>query len=279
MFSNHSADRDRKRIFVSINRKEDFFMSVIDIDKTKEQLVQEIEVLRRRVSELEVSEIELKKADLKLQDSMEKLRKAMGGIIHVMAMTVETKDPYTAGHQRRVSDLARTIGEEMNLSRHMIDAIRMAGSIHDLGKISVPTEILSKPGKINEFEFGIIKSHPKIGYDLVKGIEFPWPIAKIIYQHHERIDGSGYPEGARDGEILLEAKIIGVADVVEAMASHRPYRPSLGIEMALDEIVRNRNILYDAEVVDTCERLFNKKGYQLKDVSAKALNQSIPVKA
>ena len=242
-------------------------MIVKDKDKTKEELIVEIEALREQIDGLEISGHESKKTDLQLQRSMQKLRKAMGGIIRVMALTVETKDPYTAGHQKRVNDLARTIGQEMDLSKHKIDAIRMAGSIHDLGKISVPSEILSKPGTLNLNEFGIIKSHPKIGYDILKEIEFPWPIAWIIYQHHEKINGSGYPEGIRGEEILLEAKIICVADVVEAMASHRPYRPSLGIDLALGEISKNRGVLYEPDVVDTCIKVFNDKCYEFNSVS------------
>lgn len=200
----------------------------------------------------------------KLQESMGKLRKAMGGIINTMALTVETKDPYTAGHQKRVSDLARSIATEMRLSIHQIDAIRMAGSIHDLGKISIPGEILSKPGKISEAEFNLIKTHTQVGYDLLKEIDFPWPIAKIVLQHHERLNGSGYPQGLSGKDIVIEARIIAVADVVEAMASHRPYRPSLGIDTALEEISKNKGILYDPKVADVCLRLFKEKSYEFK---------------
>lgn len=204
---------------------------------------------------------ERKRAERELQRSLDKLRRAMGGIIQAMALTVETRDPYTAGHQRRVADLARAIATEMGLSEERIDGIRMAGVIHDLGKISVPAEILSKPGKLTDIEFGLIKNHPRVGYDILKAIDFPWPVAKIVLQHHERIDGSGYPLGLKGEEILMEARILAVADVVEAMASHRPYRPAFGITRALEEIIRYKGVLYDSDVVDACVKLFTVKGY------------------
>jgi putative nucleotidyltransferase with HDIG domain len=180
-----------------------------------------------------------------------------------MALTVETRDPYTAGHQRRVSNLAREIAKEMGVSKDQIQGVRMAGVIHDIGKISVPAEILSKPGKISENEFGIIKEHPNVGYNILKTVDFPWPIAQIVLQHHERIDGSGYPNGISGEDILLEARILAVADVVEAMASHRPYRAALGINVAFNEISKNHGSLYDPKVVDACLRLFKEKGYCL----------------
>ena len=196
------------------------------------------------------------------KENLAKLRKALGGTIQVLVAAVETRDPYTAGHQQRVTHLARAIASEMGLSLGQIEGIRMAGAIHDIGKIAVPAEILSKPGKITETEFGIIKTHPQVGYDILKGIEFPWPVAKIVLQHQERLDGSGYPAGLKGDEIILEARILAVADVVEAMASHRPYRPALGIDRALEEISKNRGILYDADVVDACVRLFREKGFK-----------------
>jgi HD-GYP domain-containing protein (c-di-GMP phosphodiesterase class II) len=176
---------------------------------------------------------------------------------------VEARDPYTAGHQRRVSDLARTIATEMGLSRDRIDGIRVMGAIHDLGKISIPAEILSKPTKLNDMEFGLIKAHAHAGYDILKDIDFPWPVAEIILQHHEKLNGSGYPQGLKGDEIHLEARIVGVADKVEAMASHRPYRPSLGLEEALADISQNRGTLYDADAVDVCMRLFHEKHYEM----------------
>lgn len=198
-----------------------------------------------------------------LEKTLKELRKALGGTIEAMALTVETRDPYTAGHQRRVSNLARAIATEMGVSEDQIQGIRLAGVIHDVGKISVPGEILSKPGRIGTNEFGIIKEHPQVGYNILKTVDFPWPIAQIVLQHHERMDGSGYPDGISGDNILIEARILAVADVVEAMASHRPYRPALGIDIALREISKNRVSFYDSKVVDACLRLFNEKGYRL----------------
>jgi len=168
-----------------------------------------------------------------------------------------------AGHQRRVSDLARTIATEMNLPSEKIEAIRMAASIHDIGKISVPAEILCKPAMLNDLEFSLVKGHPQYGYEIIKNVESPWPLADIVRQHHERLNGSGYPLGLKEKDILLEARIIAVADVVEAMISYRPYRPALELQCALEEIEKNAGILYDRQVVDACLRLFCEKKYQL----------------
>lgn len=181
-----------------------------------------------------------------------------------MASVVEIKDPYTAGHQKRVTRLASAIAEELGLPKEQIEGIRIAGLIHDIGKVSIPAEILSKPGRITDLEFSVIKTHSQAGYDILKTIEFPWPIAQIVLQHHERLNGSGYPQGLSGEEILLEARILGVADVVEAMASHRPYRPALGIDKALEEITQNRGILYDARVAEACLKLFADKGFTLE---------------
>jgi putative nucleotidyltransferase with HDIG domain len=173
------------------------------------------------------------------------------------------RDPYTAGHQWRVTRLACAIAEEMGLPEERIEGIRMAGLIHDIGKMNVPAEILSKPGRLNHIEFDLIKLHPQNGHDVLNGsLEFPWPVAQIVLQHHERMDGSGYPAGLSGEQIILEARILGVADVVEAMASHRPYRPAHSIEDVLQEISQNRNVLYDHEVVDACLKLFTEKGFE-----------------
>ncbi len=193
-----------------------------------------------------------------LRQSYDKLKKSIEMLTKAMEMIVEIRDPYTAGHQRRVAVLASAIGREMGLSEDKVAGIHLAASIHDIGKIYVPAEILSKPGRINTHEFEIIKSHPKVGFDILKNVEFPWPIAGIVVQHHERINGSGYPAGLQGNKILIEAKIIAVADVVEAMASHRPYRPALGIEEALHEISQNRGTLYDSGVVEACLQVFRK---------------------
>ena len=193
---------------------------------------------------------------------VQNLRKTVEGIINAIAATVEARDPYTAGHQKRVADLAASIAREMRLSEHQIEGIRMAGTIHDLGKVQVPAEILSKPGKISDLEYGIIKTHPQVGFDLLKGIEFPWPITKMVLQHHEKMDGSGYPHGLKGDEILLDARILAVADVVEAISSHRPYRPALGIEKGLDQIVQDKGTLLDPVVVEACLIVFE-QGYKL----------------
>ena len=220
--------------------------------------------MRQRIAELEVSETERKRAEGELQHTLERLRKALGGIIQAMTLTVETRGPYTAGHQRRATDLARVIATQMGLSKEQIDGIRMAGVVHDLGKTSVPAGILNKPGRLTENEFAIIKTHSQVGYDVLKTIEFPWPVAQIVHQHHERIDGSGYPAGLKGDEIMLEARILAVADVVEAMCSHRPYRPAWSIDEALGEIRQNRGVLYDSEVVDACLSLFGDEGFELE---------------
>ncbi len=205
-----------------------------------------------------------KKAEDELNLTLDKLRKAMGATIQALTLTVEIRDPYTAGHQRRVSDLARTVAIKFGLSREQADAIRMAAAIHDLGKISIPSEILSKPGRLSETEHTLVRTHPQVGYDILKQIEFPWPIARIVLEHHERLDGSGYPQHLAGDKIMLEARILSVADVVEAMMSHRPYRSAFLMSQALDEIQRNRGILYDPTAVDICLRLFNNEGYEFK---------------
>jgi PAS domain S-box-containing protein len=206
---------------------------------------------------------ERKQAEEDLQRTLESLRRAFGTVIQVMVSTVESRDPYTAGHQIRSADLARAIATEMGLPQEKMNGIRMAASIHDIGKLSIPAEILSKPTKLTNIEFSLIKEHSRSGYEMLKDVESPWPLAQIVYQHHERMDGSGYPRNLKGDDILMEARIMAVADVVESMASHRPYRPALGIEAALDEIEKNRGTLYDNAVVDACLRLFREKGYSL----------------
>lgn len=205
---------------------------------------------------------ERKQGEEKLQQTLESLKKAVGTTIQVLVSALESRDPYTAGHQSRSADLACAIATEMGLDQDQIQGIRMAGIIHDIGKLSVPTEILAKPTKLTNLEFSLIKVHPQSGYEMLKDIESPWPLAEIVHQHHERINGSGYPRNLKGDEILIEARIMAVADVVEAMASHRPYRASLGIETALEEIEQNRGILYDEVVVDACLTLFRAKNYQ-----------------
>jgi len=207
---------------------------------------------------------ERKWAEEKLHQTLDSLTKAFGTIIQVMVSAVESRDPYTAGHQSRSADLAHAIAVAMGLSQDKIDGIHMAGSIHDIGKLSIPAEILSKPIKLSEIELPLIKQHAQKGYEMLKDVESPWPLAEMVYQHHERMDGSGYPRNLRGEEILMEARILAVADVVEAMASHRPYRPALGLDAALVEIENNKGKLYDADAVDACLRLFREKGFQLE---------------
>jgi len=198
-----------------------------------------------------------------LKKSEKRLRASLLDSITAIAATVEIRDPYTAGHQRRVAQLAIAIARELQLPEDWIEGLHLASVVHDVGKIQIPAEILSKPGRLTDLEFKLIKEHSQAGYEILKSIEFPWPIAQIVVQHHERLDGSGYPHGLKDKDILLEAKILGVADVVEAMMSHRPYRPGLGIDAALEEITKNSGVFYDPIVVDACLMLFRQKGFQM----------------
>jgi PAS domain S-box-containing protein/putative nucleotidyltransferase with HDIG domain len=197
----------------------------------------------------------------KLKMSLEKMQRILMQAVTSLGNTLEGRDPYTAGHQRKVAQLATSIATEMGFSKAQIDGIAVAGNLHDIGKINVPSEILSKPGKLSDLEFAIIKTHCQAGYEIIKDIEFPWPVAEILLQHHERMNGSGYPRGLAGEAILMEARIMAVADLVEAMASHRPYRPALGKDAALDEISKNRASLYDPEVVDACLKVFREKGF------------------
>jgi response regulator RpfG family c-di-GMP phosphodiesterase len=231
--------------------------------KTSEVLINISSAFRRQGLEVE-SRIYRENLEQMVADRTTKLQNVLDGVIQVIARIVESRDPYTAGHQQRVAEIACAMAEKMGFSQDRVKGIRMAGIIHDLGKISVPAEILSKPGRLNDMEFGLIKAHPLTGYDILKGIDFPWPIAEMVYQHHERIDGSGYPRGLKGKEILPEAQILGVADVVEAMASHRPYRAKLGIDKALDEISKNRGVLYDTEAADSCLKIFKDKEFHLQ---------------
>lgn len=204
-------------------------------------------------------------AEKKLKESYQKLRMALEASVEAMGKATEIRDPYTAGHQKRVGQLSYKIARAMKLPEERCEGVRLSGAIHDIGKIYVPAEILSKPGSISDNEFNIIKTHSQVGYDILKKIEFPWPIAETILQHHERIDGSGYPQGLQNNNILLEAKIISVADVVEAMASYRPYRPALGIERAIDEIKKNRDKLYDPHIVDICCKIILEEGFNFEE--------------
>ncbi len=205
-----------------------------------------------------------KKAEDDLKISYKRLKKTLDNSINTLASIVELRDPYTSGHQKRVALLAIAISEELGLGRDKIEAMGTAALIHDIGKINVSASVLARPGKISKIEFDMIKTHSQVGYDIIKRIEFPWPLADIILQHHERIDGSGYPKGLKGKDIKFEAKILAVADVVEAMFSHRPYRPALGIDKALKEVKQGKGKLYDPEVVDACVKLFTEKKFDFE---------------
>jgi len=206
-----------------------------------------------------------KAAEDQLRLSLERLREAVGITIKVVASAAETRDPYTAGHQRQVAEICRAMGAELGLPDDRIEGLTMAARIHDIGKLSIPSEILSKPTRLLDVEFALVKEHARLGAELVAHIETPWPLAEIVHQHHERLDGSGYPRKLKGDGILLESRILAVADTVEAMASHRPYRPSRGIDQALKELSENRNTLYDPDAVDACLRLYREKGFAVSE--------------
>jgi putative nucleotidyltransferase with HDIG domain len=220
------------------------------------------ELLARVRTHLEMDRLRNHLEDL-VDERTKKLRTSLLDFITAIASTVEMRDPYTAGHQRRVASLAAAIARELKLPEDQAEGLYLAGVVHDVGKIRVPAEILCKPGKLNVIEFNLIKEHTDTGYEILKPIDFPWPIAQAVFQHHERVDGSGYPHGLKGDEILLEARILAVADVVEAMISHRPYRVGLGVEAALDEISQYKGTMYDPVVADACLRLFRERGYSL----------------
>ncbi|OGP52940.1 MAG: hypothetical protein A2Y65_05150 [Deltaproteobacteria bacterium RBG_13_52_11] len=221
-----------------------------------------IALINARLSTKLQQELERKKlTEKELQQGHEHLQETFVATVNALASTVELKDLYTAAHQRWVTRLACAIAAEMDLSKEQIEGVRMAGLIHDIGKMNVPAELLNKPGRLSDIEYDIIKIHPQSGYDIVREIQFPWPVAQIVLQHHERMDGSGYPQRLSGMQILLEARLLAVADVVESMASPRPYRDAYGIEIALEEISKNRGTLYDTEVVDACLRVFQEKGF------------------
>ncbi|MBU1711812.1 MAG: PAS domain S-box protein [Proteobacteria bacterium] len=236
-------------------KKRYIFFDAAPIYSSKDELVGAVETLH------DITDRKLFERELKM--TTEKLRKNLIGTMQTISLIIETRDPYTAGHQKEVSKLARSIAQEIGLSADTIDNIRMAGAIHDIGKMAVPAEILSKPGRLTDIEMSLIKTHAESGYNILKDAELPYPVAEITLQHHERMDGSGYPNGLKGDEILLEARIICIADVVEAISSHRPYRPALGIDIALDEIEKNKGLFYDIQVADACLRLFREKGYKM----------------
>ena len=195
------------------------------------------------------------------QERLDRQRNAMLEALQSMAVALEARDPYTVGHQRRVAKLAVAIGEVLGLDSQRLQGIRLAGIVHNIGKVFLPIDILGREGPLNAIEFGLVKTHPQLGHDLLQGMEFPWPLAEIVFQHHERLDGSGYPRGLREEQILPEARIITVADVVEAMVSDRRYRPARDIATALEEIAENKGRYYDPRVVEVCLELFREKSF------------------
>ncbi len=216
---------------------------------------------RRAIFGITLDMTEHKRAAEQLRESLKKIEKAMESTIHAISIIVETRDPYTSGHQEQVARIACSIGKEMGLPENRIKAIQMSAVIHDIGKIYIPAEILSKPGKLSEMESRMMKTHPEVGYNILKTIDFPYPVARIVYQHHERLNGSGYPLGLKGKDILLEARILGVADVVDAMAAHRPYRAAVGIDKAIEEISQNSGFLYEPVAVNACLNLFKDQGF------------------
>jgi putative nucleotidyltransferase with HDIG domain len=263
------ATRDVPVIFVSAVSETDekvqgFGIGAVDFI-TKPY--QRDELLARVRTHLELNRLRHHLEDLvaertvELRESEKELRASLLDSVAALAAMVEMRDPYTSGHQRRVAQLAIAIARELQLPEEQVEGIHLAGVVHDVGKIRVPAEILSKPGKLTGLEFGLIKEHAQNGYEILKSIDFPWPIAQIVLQHHERLDGSGYPQGLKSEQILFEAKIVAVSDVVEAMMSHRPYRPGLGLDVALAEVESNKGTLYDPAVVEACIRLFREQGF------------------
>jgi putative nucleotidyltransferase with HDIG domain len=233
----------------------------IEIDRFVEKRTEE---LSRANDELHGKVLETRRSEDYLQSTLDRLEKSLEGTFRAMSMTLEIRDPYMAGHQHRVSGLAVAIAQEMSLPWEKIEGIRFAGIIHDIGKIAAPVEIMAKPYRLTKSEFQLIKDHPRVGYEMIKDIAFPWPVAHIVLQHHERLDGSGYPEGLVGDAILQEARILAVADVVEAVCSLRPYRPALGLEKGLEEIRKGRGIRYDTRVVDACIKLFRDGRFSFK---------------
>ena len=245
----HFICKDRAIVYLAINSK-----CVRDHEGSAQFILSTVQDITER-----------KRSEEKIQQYITQLNSALMHTVGVATTLSEIRDPYTAGHERRVAKIAVAIGAELGLEPMRLEGLRVAGSLHDVGKIAVPTEILAKPGKLNYAEFALIKFHPTVGYEALKDIDFPWPVAQAALQHHERMDGKGYPQGLKGEEILFEARILAVADVVESMASHRPYRPALGIEKALAEIERGRGESFDPQAVDACLRLFRERGFNIPD--------------
>jgi len=236
-----------------------------------EEMIEERAAELKATNERLASEVgERKKAVVALERSYKQLRTMLTAAVASLTSAVEIRDPYTAGHQKRVAELACAIGREIGMDDNSVDGLRLAGILHDIGKISVPTEILVRPGKLTDTEFELIKRHAEVGAEILGAIDFHWPVSDIVLQHHERLDGTGYPQGLKGDEIRIEAQILGVADVVESMGSHRPYRPSLGIEEALKEIVAHKGTHFEPRVVDACERVLERHNFSLDEITKAA---------
>ena len=233
-------------------------------EKTRDQLTEKLKKMREKIDELEKEKVMCSQLEKELKQSDKKLQKMIEGIAYIITEIVEIRDPYLRGHHQRVSKLATAIAQEMKLPQDKIEAVKIASLVHDVGKVNLPTEIVSKPSALVEVEFNLLKNYPRTGYEILKKVDFPWPIAEIVFQHQEKIDGSGYPRGLKGTEILIEAKILGVANVVEAMSSYKSYRPALSIDDSLTEISKYVNILFDPEVVDACLKLFKEKGFKFE---------------
>jgi HD-GYP domain-containing protein (c-di-GMP phosphodiesterase class II) len=265
MFASYSIEFYSRRDFfiakILENNQEEMVKLNVELgEKIKVQTTELVKTNKGLIKEIDYRE----RVEQELLSINTKLNKLLNDTVTGLVSAIEYRDPYTAGHQRRVTQLAVAIAGKLDLTPDQMDWIRIAAMIHDIGKINIPIEILSKPGHINRYELEIMQNHPQAVYDILKEIDFPWPIAKTILQHHERLDGSGYPNGLKGNDILLEARIIYVADVVEAMSSHRPYRPAMGIQKALEELEDNKGILYDDNLVDICVKLFKEEGFQFK---------------
>jgi len=244
-----------------IKSKSGYFIWVRD-----ESIIIEGEIGEANFSQGVIIDItECKKAEVELKESYNKIQKILEAIVQTLSSAIEKREPYTAGHQRRVTQLAISICKELGLPEEKIKEIQIGGLLHDLGKIAIPSEFLNRSGKLTKVELSVIRTHPLVGYDIIKDIEFPITIGQILLQHHERLDGSGYPNRLKNEEIAIEARILGVADVVEAMSSHRPYRPAFGIQKALEEISHYKGILYDPDVVEVCIKVFTEKDFHFVD--------------
>lgn len=252
-----NQEKEKRAAELAIANKELAFQN-----QEKEKLAAELVIANKELA-FQNQEKEKRAAELIMVN--EELHGALMNTVRVAMILSEMRDPYTAGHERRVAEIAVAISAELGFDSRRQEGMRVAGYLHDVGKIGIPAEILSKPGRLTEHEFNLIKDHAQAGYDVLNRVSFPWPIAEVALQHHERMDGTGYPQGLGGENILIEARILGVADTVEAMSSHRPYRAGLGIEKALAAIEGGRATAYDANVVDACLKLFRESGFRIPE--------------